>query len=251
MKRFAIATLIALTASLFAASAFAQGTETPPPPVPDSTVALPPTQTPPPPAATPLSPSAVLGPNSPVPARPHESRPRAEATIRAEYDQMNAAAAAADADLLDAKKRLVEAKSTVEIKKKEIETLNARVKAAKQTKDDATRSAFESERKRQESMRDYFEHAQNVAEAAIDEAQARGEWARAAMRADQAELALVGRSGVATYDSDPSVFKLEQQWFEAAKQRGAAQEKLANKLQALMDKKLRVYRAWADFLGGK
>lgn len=249
MKRFAVVTTLALAASLFAASAFAQ-VDTTAAGIPDSSVALPPTP-PPPPAATPLSPTAVLGPNSPTPARPHESRPRTEAVIRAEYDQMNAAAALADADLLEAKKKLVEAKSTVEIKKKEIETLNARVKAAKQTKDETTRAAFESERKRQESMRDYFEHAQNVAEAAIDEAAARGAWARAAMRADQAELQLVGRSGIATYDADPSVFKLEQQWFEAAKLRGQTQEKLANKLQTLMDKKLRVYRAWADFLGGK
>lgn len=220
------------------------------PAVLDTTASLPSSPALPPPA-TPSSPASVLGPNSPAPARPHEARPRTDAAIRADYDQMNAMATASDSELLEAKKRQVEAKSTVEIKKREIETLNARVKAAKQVKDEPTRQAFEAERKRQESMRDYFQHAENVTEAAIDEAQARGSYARAAMRAAQAELALVGRAGQAVYDSDPSLFKLEQQWFETQKLRGAAQEKWSNRLQTLMDRKLRVYRAWADFLGGK
>ena len=218
----------------------------------DSSYALPPT--PPAPApmtATPTSPASVLGPNSPTPSRPHQAAPRTDAAIRADHEQMAALATAADMDQLESKKRQVEAKSTVEIKKREIDTINARVKAAKQVKDEPTRAAFDAERKRQESMRDFFQHAENVTEAAIDEAQARGEYARAAMRADELELQLIGRAGLANYDSDPSLFKLEQQFFAAVKLRGSAQEKFANKLQTLMDRKLRLYKAWADYLGGK
>ena len=219
-------------------------------PAADSTVALPAT---PPPAATPapLSPASILGPNSPTPARPHEVLPRTEVNIRQDRDQMALIANAADNDLLNAKKHQVEAKGTVEIKKREIDTISARAKAAKQAKDDATRAAFDSERKRQESMRDFFSHAQDVADAAIDEAQARGEYGRAGMRAADVELQLVGRGGVASFDSDPSVFKLEQQYLDAVKQRGAAQEKWASKLQTLADRRMRLYRAWADYLGGK
>ena len=216
----------------------------------DSTVAAP-APTAPAPVQAPLSPSSILGPNSPTPARPHLVNPRTEGAIRQERDQMSILASAADSDLLEAKKRQVEAKGTVEIKKREIDTISARVKAAKQAKDETTRATFDSERKRQESMRDYFSHALDVCDAAVDEAQARGEFGSAAVRTLDLELQLVGRGGVASFDADPSVFKLEQEYLDAVKLRGSAQEKLANKAQTLADRRLRLYRAWADYLGGK
>ena len=220
---------------------------------PDSSAVLPP-PTEPAPAAVPaaaVTPASLLGPGSPVPTRPHVLVTRADGAIRQERDQMSALAGTADTELLTARKKLVEARSTVEIKKKEIDMLDARVKAAKQAKDDATRAAFESERKRQEAIKDYFERAQDVAEAAVDEAQARGQFARAAARAAELEAQIAGRAGVASFDNDPALYKQEQQFLEAVRQRGAAQEKLAGKAQDLAGKKLRLYRAWADFLRGK
>ncbi len=243
--------LLALALALAAAPAMAQSPA-------DSTAArasdslgtLPPQAvTPPPPA--PANPASVLGPNSAVPTRPHLVFPRSQAVIGAERDQLLLVANSSDSDQLEAKKRVAGMKDTVEVKKHEIDTLNARAKAAKQAKDDATRTAFETERKRQESMRNFFVREQDVAEAAVDEAEARGEWAKAAGRVCDLELRLVGRAGVAAYDTDPSLFVLEQQYFEAAKARGAAQEKLASRTQTLVDRKLRLYRAWADYLSGK
>jgi hypothetical protein len=245
----AVAAILLFAASSAFAQAAPDSAAAQPAPAADSSVALPPTPVPPP--VTPLSPTAILGPNSPAPSRPHMVSPRGELAIRQERDQMAILSNAADNDLLEAKKREVEAKGTVEIKKREIDTIAARAKAAKQAKDEPTRAAYDAERKRQESMRDYFSHAQDVTEAAIDEAQARGEYARASVRALDLETQLVGRGGVATYDADPGVFKLEQQYLEALKQRGAAQEKYANRLQTLADRKLRLYRGWADYLGGK
>jgi hypothetical protein len=201
--------------------------------------------------AVPVTPSSVLGANSPTPSRPHGVTARAEGAVRGERDQMQQMANSADTDLLEAKKQEVQAKGMVEIKKREIETLNARIKAAKQSKDTATRDAFEKERKRQDSMRSFFEKSLDVAEAQIEEAQARGEYARAAMRADDFEVQLAGRAGVATLDADPNLFKLEQQFLDATQRKGSAQEKLANKVQALAGKQLNLYHGWADYLSGK
>ncbi|MBK7368924.1 MAG: hypothetical protein IPJ04_13760 [Candidatus Eisenbacteria bacterium] len=262
MSRLGITASLVLAASLVAASAALAQTDPPaaaadstassaPIEVPavDSTVALPPT--PPAVPAAPESPSLMLGANSPRPVRPHQMTPRTESAIRQELDQYAITIAAADVDFATAKKRRGEAKATVEIKKREIDVMEARVKAAKQAKDEPTRLSFEGEKKRQESMREFFQKTEDVEEAALDEARARSEWARAATRAAQFEMSLIGRAGVAVNDSDGGLFKQEQQWFEARKLAAAAQERHANKVQTWMDRKAKLYRAWADFLAGK
>lgn len=254
-----MSTILAAAMLLAAASAFAQATpdSTAASGAPAATPAEPPAALPATPAAAPaapavpLSPSSILGPNSPTPSRPHLTSPRAESVIRFERDQMALIYNTADNELLEAKKQQIGAKGTVEIKKREIDTMNARVKAAKQAKDEPTRASFDAERKRQESMRDYFSHAVDAWDAAVDEAQARSDYGHAALRALDLELQLVGKGGVATFDSDPGVFKLEQDYFEACRQRGAAEEKLANRAQTLADRRLKLYKAWADYLGGK
>ena len=81
--------------------------------------------------------------------------------------------------------------------------------------------------------------------------QARGEFARASVHACDLELQSIGRAGMAAYDADPAVFLLEQQFLDATKARGSAEEKLASRVQTLTDRRLRLYRAWADYLGGK
>lgn len=252
---------VAVALLLLAASAFAQaptdstaasGAPAVAPATPAELPATPPAAPATPVApAVPLSPSSILGPNSPTPSRPHLTSPRTDVVIRAERDQMAQIYNAADSELLDARKKLIEAKGTVEIKKREIDTINARIKAAKQAKDEPTRSAFDAERKRQESMRDYFSHAVDAWDAAVDEAQARSEYGHAALRALDLELQLVGKGGVAAFDADPGVFKLEQQYFDACRQRGAAEEKFANRAQTLADRRMKLYKAWADYLGGK
>lgn len=255
--------LIATALVLSAGAALAQAPATPA--APDTTV----TQTPAPETATPApapttqpsslptsnatAPSAVadLGPNSPMPSRPHHVHTRTDAQIRAERDQMTSVAAAADGEALEAKKGQVEVKGRIEVKKKEIETLNARAKLAKQSKAEADRAALESARKTQDRVKSYFEREADVAAAAIDEAEARRDWARAAIRVCDLELQMVGRAGNPANDADPALFKLEQQYLDAVKTRGAAEEKFANKLQTLADRKLKVYSGWADYLGGK
>ncbi len=250
---------LAIALLLAAAPAFAQGVTEPAPTTQDSLHAttpapetLPPTATPAPAApVAPAPPPPVPVRATPQPTRPHVVIPRADGNIRAERDQMKIMADAADGDLLAAKRAGAEARGVVEITKRDIDAIAARIKAAKQAKDDATRQPLEADRKRQEGVRDFFEKLVDAQDAAADEAQARGEFARAAVRTDELELQLVGRSGVSAYDADPALFKLEQQYLEAQKARGAAEEKAANRAQTLSDRRLRLYRAWSDYLTGK
>ena len=209
------------------------------------------------PSALPDTPAAPAVPTSaslastPMPARPHVLVIRTEAVIRNERDQVQILAQAADADLITAKRARTEVSGAIEIKKKDIAALGARLKAAKQAKDDATRATVDAERRRQESVRDYFLHLQDVQDAAVDEAQARGDFARAALRATDWELRLTGRTGVTANDGDPALFKMEQQYLDAVKSRAGAEQHWADTAQTLADRKLRLYRAWADWLGGR
>ncbi len=202
-----------------------------------------------PPAAT-TAPSPAPA-STPMPTRPHVLAIRSEPAVHAERDEMLVLAQGADADLAAAKRARAETQVAIESKKKGIDALGARIKTAKQARNDAARTAAEGERKQQESMRTYFEHAQDAYAAAIDEAQARVEYARAAIRACDSELQLAGRSGVTANDGDPVLFKLEQQHLETVRARGAAEERFASRVQALVDRRLRLYRAWADWLGGR
>ncbi len=242
----------AMALSLAAPGAFAQGAgDTPPAPPPsDSTVALP-ARPAPAAAVAPLAPATLLGPSSPTPSRPHVVLPRAAATIARERVQMIALGNAAENDLLEAKKQQAGTKATVEAKQRAVDTLATRLKAARKAKDGTTRATLDTERGRQESMRTYFEHALDVADAAVDEAQARGEYAHASVLVLDLEKELVDRAGAPAYDADPAVFKLEQQYLEAVAARGAAEERLAARAQALADRQLKLYRAWADWLGGR
>ena len=55
----------------------------------------------------------------------------------------------------------------------------------------------------------------------------------------------------AVFEATGGDVKLEQQFFEACRVRGAAEEKFANRAQTLSDRRMKLYKAWADYLGGK
>lgn len=196
-------------------------------------------------------PAAAAAVTSPLPSRPHVLAIRGEAALRAERDRLRALAESADADLAAAQRSLAEARGAVEIKKKDIAALDARIKAAKQARDESARTAAEGERRRQEAVRGYFEHLQEARDAAIDEAQTRGDYARAALGACDWELKLAGRSGLAANDGDPALFKLEQQYLDAVKGSARAEERFAARAQTDAERRRRLYRAWADWLGGR
>jgi len=244
-------TALALLAMLLAAPAVARAQAAPDssaqaaPAVAPATAA-PSTTSPAPPTAV-----SVLGDQSPVPSRPHLVHVRDEATVRAERDSMAALAARSDRDVLETQKRQVAAKAVVDVKKREIDLLSSKIKSARQAKDDATRQSLEGERKRQEGMREFFEKLQDVADADAGEAAAMLDWAKARVHQCDLELQLVGRADVAAYDADPTVFRTEQEFLSATKARAQAASKLADRVQNTVDKKLRAYAQWADYLAGR
>ncbi len=252
MKPAVLMSLLLVTASV----AFAQ---TPATPVPapaspaDSTAQTMPVQKATPPAYIPPAPIEAAAPvtASPAPKRPWLVPARPEVGIRAELDQQHQRLTQSDSDLLEAKKSLISDKATLDVKQHEIDALNDRVKAAKKAKLDADRKTLEAERKRQELMATFFDRVVDLDDATIEDVSARLDHAKASVSALEQELQYALRMAGKNPQADPEMLPLEQKVIQAQKDRASAQEKLAQKDQTLAERRLRVYRAWADYLGGK
>jgi len=188
---------------------------------------------------------------SPAPERPDLVDARTEGTVRDERDRMQQYVTLAEGEAASARSRAIQAKATVDIKKTEIITLDQRIKTAKQAKLDAERKSLETEKKRQESMRDFFEHRHAVELARGELSTAQIDYGRAALRACDLELQLIALRSTGVRGDDNAALKLEQQFLESWKVTASAREKVAQREQALADRKLRVYRAWVQFMGGK
>lgn len=188
---------------------------------------------------------------SPTPERPDLVDARSESTVREERDRMQQYVTLAEGEAASARSRAIQGKATVDIKKTEIATLDQRIKTAKQAKLDAERKSLEAEKKRQETMRDFFEqrHAVEIARGELSTAQI--DYGRAALRACDLELQLIALRAAGVRGDDNAALKLEQQFLESWKVTASAREKVAEREQGLADRKLRVYRAWVQFMGGK
>ena len=257
MKRCALS--LTMLACFAASAALAQ--TTPPPTPTDSTAARMPAAFAPGEQAVPAAPPAYIPPPptetaAPIMASPQPQRPwlvprRPETGIRVELDQQKQRILQSNSDLLEARKSLVEDKAMLEIKQHEIEALNIRIKEAKKAKNDDDRKAREAERKRQQVMADYFDHAVAMDGAAIDDVSARLDHAKVSVTALDLELQYALRMAGANPASDPQLLPLEQQVVQAQKDRASAQESLAKKDQAIADRRLKLYHAWVDYIGGK
>lgn len=188
---------------------------------------------------------------SPTPERPDLVDSRPEATVREERERMQQYVDLAEAEAASARSRAIQAKATVDIKKTEITALDQRIKTAKQAKLEAERKSLEVEKKRQESMRDFFEHRQAVEVARGELSTAQVDYGKSAVRAADLELQLIAMRSVGVRGGDNAALKLEQQFLEAWKVTASAREKVAAREQSLADRKLRVYRSWVQFVGGK
>jgi hypothetical protein len=214
---------------------------------------------PPPPAPEPAPTEALKAPpralptggsgDSPVPTRPQLIDWRRDSEVRAERENYTRYVTAAEVEQAAARTRVIQAKARFDIKKGEITALDARIKAAKQAKLESERKNLESERRRLEAMRDYFERMFDVESARTELAAAQVDFGKSLLREVDLELQLLGvRAG--TVD-DGALLKLEQQYLEAHRVRAAAQERLAQREQAGVERRLRVYRAWMAYLGGR
>ena len=242
----------AILTSLLLLAAAAVHAQAPPAPA-DSTALTMPVQKATPPAYIPPAPTETAAPvtASPEPKRPWLVPARPEVGIRAELDQQHQRVTQSESDMLEAKKALIGDKATLDVKQHEIEALNERIKAAKKAKLDADRKTLDAERKRQELMATFFDRVVDQDDATIEDVSARLDHAKASVSALEQELQFALRMAGVNPKGDPEMLPLEQKVIQAQKDRASAQEKLAQKDQTLAERRLRVYRAWADHIGGK
>lgn len=196
-------------------------------------------------------PAAGTSTTSPEPQRPDLIDWRGEETIRDERDRMQRYVDLAEAEAAAARARSIRTKATVDVKKAEISALDQRIKAAKQAKLDAERKSLEAEKKRQELMRDFFDRMLEVESARGDLSTAQIDYGRSLLRSCDLELQLLGTRALGLQADDNAMLKSEQQFLDVWKVTASAREKVAEREQSLADRKLRVYKAWANYLGGR
>lgn len=241
MSRISIVTL-ALLGACSAAPAFAQ--------TPVDSVTTP--ESPPPARALEVPrPASGVSTTSPEPQRPDLIDWRAEETVRDERDRMQRYVDLAEAEGAAARARTIRTKATVDVKKAEISALDQRIKAARQSKLDAERKSLEAEKKRQELMRDFFDRMLDVESARGDLCTAQIDYGRSLLRSCDLELELLGTRALGLQADDNSMLKSEQQFLDVWKVTASAREKVAQREQSLADRKLRVYKSWANYLGGR
>ncbi len=187
---------------------------------------------------------------SPEPWRPQLVDWRGEDVVRDERDRMQRYADLAEAEIAATRTRAIQAKATVDVKRSEISALDRRIRDAKKAKLDAERKALETEKKRQELMRDYFERTLEVESARGDLATAQMDYGRSLVRVCDLELQMAGLRPQSERGDDAPLLRAEQGYLESWKVTASAREKVAEREQALADRKLRVIKAWLDFEAG-
>lgn len=184
---------------------------------------------------------------SPEPVRPDLVDWRGEAVVREERERMQRYTQLAESEAASARSRVIQAKATLDVKKAEIAALDQRLKEARKAKLDAERKALESEKKRHELMRDCFDRTLEMESAREDLARAQWDYGRSFGRVSDLELETLG---LKERGDDGALLRAEQQYLEAWRITASAREKVAEREQALADRKLRVYKAWLAYSSG-
>lgn len=241
----------------FAMPALAQA-----PATPDTTsmppVAAPETvpQTPPPtpaPAAPPSQPSATRPPalgSTLAPVRPILATLRTEADVRADMEAARNQLMDADAALRNARAREIEARTNAEIKKRDIGALDARLKAAKQLKQEADKADLERTRKVEQARQSVFERLEEAWKSETELATARQEHANQWLRAAEAELELITKAAQLGAQND-ATFPVEQRLAQMRKLLAARARSVAEREESVQDRRLRAYQAWTSLQTGK
>jgi hypothetical protein len=239
-----------------------------PEPAPTPTPAAAPVPAPvPAPAALPTPAGLPGAQEAPALATPSVSidhlRPgRAGAAIRQEREQSGADERAGNARLLEARERLLRAKSAVTIQQNEIKILDAKQKAARQAKNSLEQKDLEVRAKGEKRRLTVLERLQDVEEAQVAAAEAAIEHARAVARlcdlendllAKRAELEQWSRAGGAGAGDrrariEKQVWDLEVRVLEAARARSSKLEDWAQKERTTTGKKLDAYGAYSEMM---
>ena len=181
-----------------------------------------------------------------LPARSHDR-------IRADQDDARSderEAAAEYAYHLDAKERT---KAMVEVKKREISTLDARRKLAEKSKEEADKVMLKAEKKDAERHKQLLERRVQLHDAEADRAKSAKALADATRRALELEMQLANRLGerarmggldpVAARRHDALIAELERKVLDAQRKRAEAQRQLADKDVSIAKRRLDLHKA--------
>ena len=190
--------------------------------------------------------AAQLGFIDVLPARSHDR-------IRADQDDARSDEREAEAEYahhLDAKERT---KAMVEVKKREISTLDARRKLAEKSKEEADKVMLKAEKKDAERHKQLLERRVQLHDAEADRAKSAKALADATRRALELEMQLANRRAerartgglepVATRRYDALIAELERKVLDAQRKRAEAQRQLADKDVSIAKRRLDLHKA--------
>jgi hypothetical protein len=205
-------------------------------------------------AAAPAPPSvaSALGFVDVLPARTPER-------IQALLESAKAAERDADTDLERAAGLRASTRGEAEVKKREISTVDSRIKLAGKNKQDAEKVALAAEKKVLERQRDFLERRAALHSSEMDAARAAKKLAQVSQkgldlelqlahrRADRARVA--GTDPTATLTHDEVIRELERRTLEAQQSRAQAAKDLAARDEDIAKRRLELYQAQAAAAG--
>jgi hypothetical protein len=212
------------------------------------------------PAAAPASPTAgrsvaeALGFIDVIPARSSER-------IRTELESAKAAEREADARIAEVSSERERSKGMTEVKKREISTVDARIKLADKQKMEADKTMLTAEKKVAERQKQFLERREALHGAELEQAKAAKRLAEAQQKALEMELQLAGRRAdrarvagtdpTLTLQHDEVIRELERKTLEAQRERAEAAKDVASRDQDITKRRLDLYQAQMAAGGGR
>jgi hypothetical protein len=165
----------------------------------------------------------------------------------------------ADATLGRATEERAQAKARIEVKKREIATIEARRKLAGREKNESAKLALDVEKRAAEGERKLAERLDAVYESEIELARKARELARADQRALELELELAGRRAerdrlartepAAVSRLNQVVVALERRVLEARRDRASAAKDVANREHKIAERRIQLFEANLEATG--
>jgi hypothetical protein len=206
--------------------------------------------TPRPPAQSAVAPPAVApqGTDAGVSLVP----PRGTERIEADLELAKNDARYTDADKAAALDRRSRAQAETEVKKREISTIDARMKLADKEKNESQKASLAAEKNVAEREKDLLERRADLAKSEVEVADKRAAFARASRTALESELDLARRRGERSRLTTPGpeathldqmILELARKVLEGQRDRAQAEADLADKEKQLSERRLAVFRA--------
>lgn len=173
---------------------------------------------------------------------------RAAGDLAADRTASRALRSSAENRMLKARERSVRWRAQVEIQKAREQTLGKQIDAAKKEKREAEKKDFETQKRREGKVRDYYDAMRQALEAEADFHKSAFDYAQARLNAIDVEEKLGERWGSGGYDARVSsdARSLEERVEKSVKERADRMSTYASREKALADKRLAALRAWGE-----